>query len=274
MSVPGTAPRFPDQSRSGWIGCDCLCSGYTWYVERNNAQKINSISIDQYLATSTSVTLHRELLEAIDGKFYEYKLDDLDWPKLDSVSEIASSLSSDDSDDILNDRPLQSHWHDVQSRYLSNSHLSPEKSAYDLSSLPKNWAVLSISVTEDRNTMFISRHQNGHDPLVFCLPLDRQGKREGGDDLFTFDTGMMELKDIVKASDECSKSAKTMTSQEQKLGWWTTKRELDKRMKELINNVEYCWLGAFKVRCDTSPRVIIRFVSCSRIRRSLTRRHR
>lgn len=193
------------------------------------------------------MTLHRELLEAIEGKFYDYKLNDTAWPQLDPSSREAIQTSDSDDDDVLDELPLKSYWQNVKSRYLTNDHLSPSKSAYDLSPLPHNWAVLSISVTEDHNTMFISRHQNGHDPLVFVLPLDRQNKRDPRADLFTFDDGIQELKDIVGCSDESSRSAKTRTTSEEKTEWWAARYALDERMKVLVNNVEYCWLGAFKV---------------------------
>lgn len=188
------------------------------------------------------------MLEAIEGKFYNYKLNDTAWPKLEPPSiEIITSADPDD-EDVLGELPLKSYWQNVKSRYLTNDHLSPSKSAYDLSSLPRNWAVLSISVTEDHNTMFISRHQNGHDPLVFVLPLDRQNKRDPQADLFTFDDGIQELKDIVMSSDENSRSAKAKTTSEEKAEWWAARYALDARMKVLVDNVEYCWLGAFKVR--------------------------
>lgn len=210
----------------------------------------HTLRLSQSAATSTSVTMHRELLEAVDYKFYDNKVDDMAWPKLDasaSGSTTEPARPDDNESEPTSDHLLQEHWNNVRSRYHRSEHLSPNKSAYDLSVLPRTWAVLSISVTEDRNTMFISRHQNGHDPLVFCLPLDRQGKREGENDLFTFDTGMTELREIIEESDACSRSAKGLTTDEQKTQWWTTKRTLDKRLKELIDNVEYCWLGAFKV---------------------------
>lgn len=200
------------------------------------------------------------MLEAIEGKFYDYKLNDKDWPKLDKPSSDAKPASDLDDEDVLNDLPLRSHWQNVKSRYLTNSHLSPTKSAYDLSSLPLNWTVLSISVTEDRNTMFISRHQNGHDPLVFVLPLDRQNKRDPQADLFTFDDGIEELKDIVASSDESSRTAKFRVTKEEKLDWWATRHALDARMKALVENVEYCWLGAFKV----SPSLpVLRYIAVS-----------
>lgn len=107
--------------------------------------------------------------------------------------------------------------------------------------------MITINVSDDRNTMFISRHQNGHEPIVFCLPLDRQGRREGDDDIWTFDAAIGELETIVKASNEGARRAKHITTSEGKSEWWAERRALDKRMEELCVNLEFVWLGAFKV---------------------------
>lgn len=179
---------------------------------------------------------------------------DLEWPTLDGKSLKGNSRApvtadQDAEEDVTTDPALVEYWNGVRSRHQIRSYLSPEGPSYDLSVLPETWAIVSISVTEDRNTMFISRHQNGHDPLVFCLPLDRQSKREGEEeDVFTFDAGILELKTIIELSEECSKRSKLVQTEADKAEWWNTKWQLDERMKELINNVEFCWLGAFKVR--------------------------
>jgi hypothetical protein len=119
----------------------------------------------------------------------------------------------------------------------------------NLSSVPPDWAVISINVTEDHNTMFISRHQRNHQPLVFCLPLDRQGRREGEDeaDLFTFDTAAHEMEDIIRSSNDSARNAKNVETREQKAAWWEERYGLDKRMEEMLLNMEFVWLGPFKV---------------------------
>ena len=33
-----------------------------------------------------------------------------------------------------------------------------------------------------------------------------------------------------------------------KIAWWDSRKQLDQRMKDLVENIEFCWLGAFKVR--------------------------
>jgi separase len=113
--------------------------------------------------------------------------------------------------------------------------------------LPSDFAVVSITVSDDHATMFVSRQQSGREPLVYCLPLDRQSRRDG-DDAFTLEAATAELSDIIQSSDASARAARGITSREGKSDWWAARRDLDKRLGELLATIEFCWLGAFKVR--------------------------
>ncbi|KLT42574.1 hypothetical protein CC85DRAFT_274318 [Cutaneotrichosporon oleaginosum] len=183
------------------------------------------------LASVSSITLHRQLLAAIDSKYPDAEADDMDWPVLDAaVPEPADAL--------------QAYWADVRARHADVSLVGD----YDLSALPTNWAVVSITVTDDRNTMLVTRHQNGHEAIVFCIPLDRQGRRDGDDEseLFSFDAGIAEMRAIMAAADANLKSGKGCESKDDRKAWWRERHELDTRLSELLATIEFCWLGAFK----------------------------
>jgi separase len=219
-----------------------------------------------WLASTSAITLQRELLEAIDSKFLDVDMDDLQWPTLKGDKQAATLKSvstkpkaetprptngrttpSDTSDDEEDEEQagLKAYWADVRSKHAANTFV--DGYTYDLNALPSEWAVISINVTEDRNTMFVSRHQKGSEPLVFCLPLDRQGRREGEDDMFTYEAAMAELMEIIDTSNRMARGAKHVTTTEGRVAWWADRKALDKRMEELLTNVEFCWLGAFKV---------------------------
>jgi separase len=119
----------------------------------------------------------------------------------------------------------------------------------DLSSMPDDWCAISINVTEDQRTMFISRSQRGRQPVIFTLPLDRQGKREEEDECFTLDAALTELRQIISQSDTSARTAKDVdrTDKAAKERWWADRKALDRRLQELLENIEFCWLGAFKV---------------------------
>ncbi|WVN89000.1 uncharacterized protein L203_104216 [Cryptococcus depauperatus CBS 7841] len=224
----------------------CLALALLKAFQTSLGQGTKSItsSAASILASSPAITLHREFLQAIECKFFDITDEDSKWPILESSAQ--SILTQGDLSEDLTDHDgkLRSYWNMIKTKYADHNFFSVEDTSLD--DLPSNWAVISINVSDDRNTMFISRHQKGHEPIVFCLPLDRQGKREGDDDIWTFDAAVEELETIIKASNEGARKAKSITTQEGKAEWWAERRALDKRMEELCFNLEFVWLGAFK----------------------------
>ena len=61
-----------------------------------------------------------------------------------------------------------------------------------------------------------------------------------------YEIAIEELKSIVAANNETTHAAKDLNGKEAKLAWWSTRKELDQRLSELLDNVEHCWLGGFK----------------------------
>lgn len=114
--------------------------------------------------------------------------------------------------------------------------------------LPEGWSVVTINLTEDQNTLFISRQQSNREPIVFAVSLNRQNKKEEDDDEeFSFQAAISELRDIIQNSDDTSRNAKNIDSREGRIEWWSTRKTLDKRLETLLKEIEYSWLGAFKV---------------------------
>lgn len=116
--------------------------------------------------------------------------------------------------------------------------------------LPDGWCVVTINLTEDQNTLFISRQQAARDPIVFAVALNRQGKKEEDEEGFTFETAIDELRDVIQSSDDTARNAKYIDTREGRLEWWNTRKALDKRLETLLKEIEFSWLGAFKVRTD------------------------
>jgi separase len=222
------------------------------------------------------------MLEAIQHKFPYQPTDDLQWPLLnsDGVSlprpqpkvprqlSFVDDLDSDEDESTTSNSPLAEYWNAVRTRYQSRILDPSSLSTSQMIGLPSNWTVIHINVTEDKSTLFITRQEGGEDcrsPLIFCVPL--KGRRDSGngqdeEEHLTFENALDELKDVVRLSDEGTKSAIHIKADDQKArtSWWKTRVELDTRMRELLENVEFCWLGAFKVRF-----LYLSYRLCSRI---------
>lgn len=223
------------------------------------------------LDISTAITLSREMLEAIQHKFPALTMfDDLQWPLASRTGSPISLTQStapsrlplrrnsfgselDVSDDEADDeeRSLQDYWESVRSKYQSQAPDISTLSASQMAGLPQNWTVVHISVTDDKSTLFVTRQHGGNvkaAPLVFCVPL--KGRRDDDEDEhLTFEDALREFNDIVKLSDEGTRGAVHIKDDpEARARWWKERTTLDTRMRELLENIEFCWLGAFKVR--------------------------
>lgn len=217
------------------------------------------------------------MLEAIHHKFPRSPgADDIQWPLITAEGNLlpppitstnfairkrvnAPVNSGDEEDDDMSDlettSPLKAYWDSVRTRYRSYSFNSSALSCSQLEKLPSNWTVIHLNVTEDKNTLFVSRQEGGSDgdSLVFSVPLKSRRDSGSGDDeegYLTFNDAMEELQEIVRLSDEGTKAAIHVKpdDEEARVAWWKQRGELDSRLKNLLENIEFCWFGAFKVR--------------------------
>jgi len=214
---------------------------------------------------STAVTLRRELLEAIQQKFPDFQaFDDLQWPLLITATgsplprpktRMRARMALIDSDDdeeensSFDQTSLKRYWERIRERYNNRSFNLANLSIPQADSIPKNWTVISINITEDKSTMFVSRQRPQHEPLVFCVPL--KGRRETEEDEhLTFDDALNEFKQIITLSNQGTRQAIHVKNNDPqaRAAWWAERSALDKRLQELLENIEFCWLGAFKVR--------------------------
>ncbi|KAF9552923.1 hypothetical protein CPC08DRAFT_822591 [Agrocybe pediades] len=221
------------------------------------------------LDAAAALTLRIDMLDAISQKIQAQQyLDDMQWPILSEdgmkvvraakaskskFSPIALVDSDDEDDERAADHVLRSYWDSIRQRYQSNILGSSPPTSAETVGLPENWVIVNVTVTPDKDTLFVSRQQGGsepNDPLIFCIPLkgrrDHAGDEEEGH--LTFDGALDELRDIIRSSDECTKQAVNIRpdDDEARSNWWKQRGQLDTRMRELLENIEYCWLGAFK----------------------------
>ncbi|KAJ8065216.1 hypothetical protein OCU04_005921 [Sclerotinia nivalis] len=111
--------------------------------------------------------------------------------------------------------------------------------------LPKTWTALSISLSENRQELSITKLQTGHSPFVLRLPLGRNNSMDADEEVFGFEQGKCELLDIIDSAKANSQSGPSRTGREAKLAWWAEREELDSRLKDLLENIEKVWLGGF-----------------------------
>ncbi|KAG1823730.1 peptidase family C50-domain-containing protein [Suillus subaureus] len=212
------------------------------------------------LDASSAITLRREMLEAIQHKFPSVQFDDLEWPLMTpsgsplprkSPSQIwrlktsNTEEASDDDDD--SNASMTAYWDSIRETYAEQTSDTSLLSTTTMSQFPSHWTIVHISLTPDKSTLFISRQNVSSEPLMFCVPL--KGRRESDEDEhLTFDDAVKELAEIIRLSDQGTRNAVNVRNDDPRAraAWWAERNTLDKRMQELLENIEFCWLGAFK----------------------------
>ncbi|KAJ2933762.1 hypothetical protein H1R20_g3330, partial [Candolleomyces eurysporus] len=231
----------------------------------------NAVYASSLLDASSATTLRREMLDAIQQKLSSlHPADDFEWPLMSSEGipkpqpsksapkrpSLLLSASEDDMDvdgGDQNEGSLKEYWKSVQSRYQTKL-LDPESLCSPRTkNLPSNWTIIHVHLTEDKSTLLVSCQECGEsagNPLLFCVPL--KGRRDNGtgdeEEHLSFEDAVAEFTEIIRLSNEGTKAAVHVNKddEEARSNWWKQRSALDMRLKELLENIEFCWLGAFK----------------------------
>ena len=200
-------------------------------------------------------------MDCIGLKFASSGQDDLQWRrmsvtgsplKVPAAAMRKKALLFADSDDSDLEDPknssMQHYWQEVQERYRSQSWDPVSLTATQVDLIPPHWIVVGINVTHDRSTLIMTRQRAHQAPLIFHLPIDRHDRHENADEIdFSYENAMEELDAIIKRSNDTAQNAKNVQEKEHRRSWWAERAALDRRLRAFVVNVEFCWLGAFKV---------------------------
>ncbi|EGG06631.1 uncharacterized protein MELLADRAFT_36075, partial [Melampsora larici-populina 98AG31] len=197
---------------------------------------------------ASSITLRREMLDIVRAKLHgPTSVDDISWPSIAPATPRSIPLRDDAGCTLT-----RQYWVKVQQNHMLDA---DHPGIYrPIKNLPTEWRVASLHLSQDRDSLFLVQHHNATDPLVLKLPMNRQNRREGEEDLFTLSTALQELQNIVSCSNAATQRARHVSGHDEKVTWWTERKELDGRMRRLVENIENHWLGGCKgfLRCSNS----------------------
>ena len=128
--------------------------------------------------------------------------------------------------------------------------------------IPQHWNVVSMTLSQERDEMLVSKLRSGQTPFIIRLPLNRHNSLDQDDEVFGYDEGRAELRDIVSLGNSSAHSAQDLSRKGAKTEWWETRATLDARLKDLLTNMESIWLGGFKAifsQTAQSPALLSRF---------------
>ncbi|KAJ4419348.1 separin protein [Gnomoniopsis sp. IMI 355080] len=112
--------------------------------------------------------------------------------------------------------------------------------------IPEHWSAISISLSDSKHDLCISKLQAGQSPFVIRLPLERATSRDADSEVFNFQEGRAELLEIIKRANATCHDKRDFSVKGAKTAWWQERNALDVQMKELLEKIESIWLGGFR----------------------------
>ncbi|KAK4545425.1 hypothetical protein LTR36_002775 [Oleoguttula mirabilis] len=120
--------------------------------------------------------------------------------------------------------------------------------------LPRPWTAVSVSLNEDCSELYVARYRSGQSPLILRLPFSRHKQEDDDQEVFDYQTGKAELQDIIQVSNYSCHNTGSIEAKGAKNNWWSEREALDKRLHELLINIENIWFGGFKGVFSQYPR--------------------
>ena len=131
-----------------------------------------------------------------------------------------------------------------------------------INTIPAPWTAVSLSLDEAGTSLYVARYRANHVPFIVRLPFSRHQDEDLGNDAFDYAAGKEELSDIIQLSNTSCHNNGDLSARGAKSAWWSEREALDRRLQELLINMEDMWFGGFKGVFSprhTEPKLLARF---------------
>ncbi|KAM0712741.1 hypothetical protein Q7P35_000188 [Cladosporium inversicolor] len=115
-----------------------------------------------------------------------------------------------------------------------------------INKIPKPWTAVSLALDESCTSLYVARYRADQTPFIVRLPFSRHQDEELGDETFDYAAGKEELQDIIQLSNTSCHNNGDLSAKGAKSKWWNEREALDRRLQELLINIEDMWFGGFK----------------------------
>jgi hypothetical protein len=116
--------------------------------------------------------------------------------------------------------------------------------------LPPDWMAVTIDYILSSNTLMITKYvnnsyknfnKNSYLPLSINISLDKKKSSNG------YDRIVNKLQAIIEESDKTTMSEVTskIKTHDEKIKWWSKRKELDKQLENLLKQIDCEWFGGF-----------------------------
>jgi hypothetical protein len=103
-----------------------------------------------------------------------------------------------------------------------------------------------MSLNDAKDELLLTRYRSGQSPFILRLPMARYKSRDLDEEIFDFHAGKREMHEIIELANFSAHDARHMNVKGAKTQWWAEREALDKRLADLLVNIESIWLGGFR----------------------------
>jgi len=198
-----------------------------------------------YLEMSKGISFRREMQACLSHKLRRTPSENEDkWP---AAVYADTERSAADEDAAMFEDSYEAHLEQLRDLYKEEHELDEtgfQTKFVDI--LPAHWTVCSLTMDTKQGDLYVSRLQANCTPLLLKLPLQRFARRngEGGD--MSYKAVIYEFNSIISASNETMRSNQKFENKADIDKWWSTRHELDSRLKQLMEKIDENWFGGFK----------------------------
>jgi separase len=184
----------------------------------------------------------------------------MDFPRINALN-LEQSAALTDANHELRTTPFE--WPTMASAQND----TPQLSAADfqeqyINTIPRPWTAVSLALDESCTSLYVARYRADQTPFIVRLPFSRHQDEELGDEAFDYAAGKEELQDIIQLSNTSCHNNGDLSAKGAKSNWWSEREALDRRLQELLINMEDMWFGGFKGVFSPAarhPELLVRF---------------
>ena len=115
-----------------------------------------------------------------------------------------------------------------------------------INKLPASWLIINLTLSESKDALWVSKIRPGQRPFSLRLPFDRESVADCEDQSFGFDQGKNEMRDIIREANDSAHNNGDMVRKGAKTAWWDRRVDLNRRLQDLLTNMQNVWLGGFR----------------------------
>jgi len=167
----------------------------------------------------------------------------LDFPRINALK-LEKSAALVDANHELKATPFE--WPSMVAEPNDPQLSAAEFQEEYINTIPKPWTAVSLALDESCTSLYVARYRADQTPFIVRLPFSRHQDEELGDETFDYVAGKEELQEIIQLSNTSCHNNGDLSAKGAKSKWWNEREALDRRLQELLINMEDMWFGGFK----------------------------